>query len=55
VKNVISWYIKPSFEILFYPAVRNRIICFTFLVLTIFNEGAYLTFKSIFHNALNLF
>ena len=25
------------------------------LVLMIFNEGAYLTFKSIFHNALNLF
>ena len=23
--------------------------------LTIFNEGAYLTFKSIFHKALNLF
>ena len=28
---------------------------FWFLVLTIFNEGAYLTFKSIFHKALNLF
>jgi len=25
------------------------------LVLTIFNEEAYLTFKSIFHKALNLF
>jgi len=25
------------------------------LVLTIFNEGAYLTFKLIFHKALNLF
>jgi len=25
------------------------------LVLTIFNEGAYLTFMSIFHKALNLF
>jgi len=25
------------------------------LVLTIFNEGAYLKFKSIFHKALNLF
>ena len=25
------------------------------LVLTIFNEVAYLTFKSIFHKALNLF
>jgi len=25
------------------------------LVLTIFNEGAYLTFKSIYHKALNLF
>jgi len=24
-------------------------------VLMIFNEGAYLTFKSIFHKALNLF
>jgi len=24
-------------------------------VLTIFNEGAYLTFKSIFHRTLNLF
>ena len=24
------------------------------LLLTIFNEGAYLTFKSIFHKALNL-
>ena len=26
-----------------------------FLVLAIFNKGAYLTFKSIFHKALNLF
>jgi len=26
-----------------------------FLVLTIFNEGAYFTFKSILHKALNLF
>jgi len=26
-----------------------------FLVSTIFNEGAYLTFKPIFHKALNLF
>ena len=25
------------------------------LVLTILNDGAYLTFKSILHNALNLF
>ena len=25
------------------------------LVLTIFNKGAYLTFNSIFHNALSLF
>jgi len=25
------------------------------LVLTIFNEGAYFTFKSIFHKVLNLF
>ena len=25
------------------------------LILTIFNEGAYMTFKSIFHKALNLF
>ena len=24
-------------------------------VLTIFNEGAYLTFKSVFHKALNLY
>jgi len=29
--------------------------CFFVLVLTIFNEGAYLTFKSLFHKALNLF
>ena len=28
---------------------------FVILVLTIFNEGAYLTFKSIFNKALNLF
>jgi len=26
-----------------------------FKCLTIFNEGAYLTFKSIYHKALNLF
>ena len=26
-----------------------------YLVLTIFNEGAYLTFKSIFHKALNVY
>jgi len=26
-----------------------------FLVLIIFNDGAYLTFKSIFHKALDLF
>jgi len=28
---------------------------FLVLILTIFKEGAYLTFKSIFHKALNLF
>ena len=28
---------------------------YLFLVMTILNEGAYLTFKSIFHKALNLF
>ena len=28
---------------------------FLILVLTIFNKGAYLTFKSIFHKVLNLF
>ena len=28
---------------------------YLFLVLTIFNEGTYLTFKSIFHKALDLF
>jgi len=37
----------------------NKCIEFTYtklyLVLTIFNKGAYLTFKSIFHKALNLF
>jgi len=27
----------------------------TVLVLTILNEGAYLTFKAIFHKAFNLF
>ena len=29
-------------------------VCCCFFVLTIFNKGAYLTFKSIFHKALNL-
>jgi len=31
--------------------INEMILCF----LTIFNEVAYLTFKSIFHKALNLF
>jgi len=35
--------------------VPYRICPNWFLVWTIFNEGAYLTFKSIFHKALNLF
>jgi len=34
---------------------RNTQMTVLVLVLTIFNEGAYLTFKSIFHKALNLF
>ena len=33
----------------------NELTMWTILVLTIFNEGAYLTFKSIFLKALNLF
>ena len=32
-----------------------NIFLFLFLFLTIFNEGAYLILKSIFHKALNLF
>ena len=38
--------------------IRTRHILLTrllFLVLTIYNEGAYLTFKSIFHKAHNVF
>ena len=35
--------------------VRYSMILILFLVLTIFNQGAYLSFKSIFHKALNLF
>ena len=35
--------------------VYNSTMMGLVLVLTIFNEGAYLTFKSIFHKALNLF
>jgi len=34
---------------------ENQTRVFLFVFLTIFNEGAYLTFKSIFHKALNLF
>ena len=34
---------------------RNTQMTVFVLVLTIFNEGAYLTFKSIFDKALNLF
>ena len=33
----------------------NLAAVFLVLVLTIFNEGAYLAFKSIFHKALNIF
>ena len=33
----------------------QRVSVVTCLVLTIFNDGAYLTFKSIFHKALSLF
>jgi len=32
-----------------------NIFLFLFLFLTIFNEGAYLILKSIFHKALDLF
>jgi len=35
--------------------VRYSMILTLVLVLTIFNQGAYLSFKSIFHKALNLF
>jgi len=34
---------------------HSAVVLEAFLVLTIFNEGANLTFKSIFHTALNLF
>ena len=34
---------------------ESRLTLFVWLVLTIFNEGAYLTFKSIFHKTPNLF
>jgi len=30
-------------------------VLFTVLMIFLFNEGAYLTFKSIFHKAFNLF
>ena len=36
-------------------AKLEKSTCALVLVLTIFNEGAYLTFKSMFHKALNLF
>ena len=36
-----------------FPVNEIFVVCFLFL--TIFNEGAYLTFKSIFNKVLNLF
>jgi len=44
------WYISVIRKL---RLCRTPIVWFG-LVLTIFNEGAYLTFKSIFHKALKL-
>ena len=46
-------FISPTNEIVC-VGERGGLLDFV-LVLTIFNEGAYLTFKSIFHKAVNLF
>ena len=55
-------YFLRSFAICFYTTTKIRtrninkhIVLLEILVLTIFNEGAYLTSKSIFHETLNLF
>jgi len=37
-----------------YVSISGDLVCFVVLVLTIFNEVAYLTFKSIVHKALYL-
>jgi len=49
----ISARIMAMYQII--QKVSTEIAIFIFFKLTIFNKGAYLTFKSIFHKALNLF
>jgi len=50
-------YLKNIFIVDYVFRFNPILICvgLVWLVLTIFNHGAYLTLKSIFHKALNLF
>jgi len=48
--GILTW----NYGIMFYVRIQCYVLCFLG-VLTIFNEGAYLTFKSIFHKAFKLF
>jgi len=53
----ISYIISISVRLRYHFLVKSNYFKHTFLFfifLKIFNEGAYLTFKSIFHKALNL-
>ena len=50
-----SWRILEEHKTIYYTKDLNCMTILNILVMMIFNEGAYLTFKSIFHNDLNLF
>ena len=53
-KSVVFYSEQCFFMYLCMYATHSVNLRLSILVLTIFNEGAYLTFKSIFHMALNL-
>jgi len=48
----MMWLLKTWYIWLLSNVYSIQLVLF---ILTIFDDGAYLTFKSIFHKALNLF
>ena len=55
VRGSSVWFVRSVCSLYGVSLYYFILVLLFFLVLTIFNEGAYLTFKSIFHKALNLF
>ena len=55
VQGSSVWFVRSVCSLYGVSLYHFISVLLLFLVLTISNEGAYLTFKSIFHKALNLF